>query len=247
MNIMRTALILGSGVLAAGFIFTTLLPAQSDRAEAATNPYAGQPAAIAAGKTLYTAQCQSCHASFTSLQRGSADGEILLNIRNGIANTPMRPYPQLSTDQLWQIISYMRTLAPGATTVAPTATASANGDVANGKSVFESKGACASCHQFNGKGIAVGPDLTAFGAYRRPDSGGRSIIRTPLAEARREAAVVGVGEAAAVVGPRKPRSQPQPLTARFTKEHENLRTPLPSRWSTPLVPSIRSIALNSKI
>ena len=34
------------------------------------------------------------------------------------------------------------------------------GDVATGKAAFEGKGACATCHQFNGKGVNVGPDLT---------------------------------------------------------------------------------------
>jgi alcohol dehydrogenase (cytochrome c) len=162
----RTALYLTAGVLGAGFVFATWLAAQSDRAEAQTNPFAGQSVAIAAGRTLFTAQCQSCHAnggsasSFSSgaFTRGSADGEIFLNIRNGIRNTPMTGFTSLSTDQIWQIVSYMRMLAtaPGA---APSAT-SATGDVANGKTVFEGKGGCPSCHQFNGKGIPVGPDLT---------------------------------------------------------------------------------------
>src|SRR5580704_11739903 len=105
----RSTKFLMTGVVTAGVVFTTLfashLAAQSDRAEAATNPFAGQAAALAAGKTLFAAQCQSCHApggtasAFTSptYKSGSADGEIFLNIRNGIRNTAMQPYT-LSTD-----------------------------------------------------------------------------------------------------------------------------------------------------
>ena len=148
--------------------FSTWLLAQSDRAENLQNPFASQPAAIAAGKTLFTAQCQSCHAAggsasaFTTgtFKSGAADGEIFLNIRNGIRNTAMPPYTQLSTDQIWQIVGYMRTLNTGPAPASTTTTA-ATGDIANGKIVFEGKGACLSCHQFNGKGIAVGPDLTS--------------------------------------------------------------------------------------
>lgn len=136
-----------------------MLLGQSDRAEAAKNPFAGQAAAIAAGKTLYTAQCERCHAQgFANFQRGSEDGEIFLNIRNGIRNTAMPSFTQLSTDQIWQVISYMRTLNTGASPV--TTTSAGGGDAAGGKSVFEGKGGCLSCHQFNGKGTPVGPDLT---------------------------------------------------------------------------------------
>ena len=166
---LRATLSLLPGLLAATLLISHL-SAQSDRAEALQNPFAGQSAALAAGKALFAAQCQSCHApggsasAFTSgaFTRGSADGEIFLNIRNGIRNTLMPPYTQLSTDQIWQIVTYMRSLAvtaPTTTTAAPAAPAA--GDPANGKLAFETKGACLTCHQFNGKGINVGPDLTS--------------------------------------------------------------------------------------
>src|SRR6185312_4741932 len=130
-----------------------LLAGQSDRAEAAKNPFAGQASAIAAGKTLYSAQCQRCHAQgIANFQRGAEDGEIFLNIRNGIRNTAMQAFTQLSTDQIWQVVSYMRTLNAGTSPVTTTS--------ASGKSVFEGKGGCLACHQFNGKGTPVGPDLT---------------------------------------------------------------------------------------
>lgn len=162
---LRTALFLTTGLLAAGFVFAIFssnqLAAQSDRAEAQQNPFAGQPAAIAAGQAIYAAQCQTCHAAGLTYQHGSADGEIFLNIRNGLRNTSMPAYAQLSTDQIWQIVAYMRTLSSGSAPAGPAAIAAVTGNAANGKLVFEGKGACLSCHQFNGKGIAVGPDLTA--------------------------------------------------------------------------------------
>ncbi|HVY94246.1 MAG TPA: PQQ-dependent dehydrogenase, methanol/ethanol family [Bryobacteraceae bacterium] len=142
-------------------MFAGWLAGQSDRAEAQKNPFAGQAAAIAAGRTLYDAQCQSCHAQgFANYQHGSEDGEIFLNIRNGIRSTTMPAYTQLSTDQIWQIVSYMRTLNAGGGAPATVSSEAGGGDTAAGKAVFEGKGGCLSCHQFNGKGTPVGPDLT---------------------------------------------------------------------------------------
>src|SRR5580658_6794456 len=119
----------------------TWLHAQSDRAENLQNLFAGDVAALAAGKVIFSASCQSCHSangsasSFVSgaFQRGGADGEIFLNIRNGVRNTAMAPYARLSTDQIWQIVTYLRSLAvtgaaTGAVTgssVAPPASAAA--------------------------------------------------------------------------------------------------------------------------
>src|SRR5580693_1133516 len=122
-----------------GIAIATWLPAQSDRAENLQNPFAGDGAALAAGKVIFSASCQSCHSangSASSLvsgafQRGGADGEIFLNIRNGVRNTAMPPYARLSTDQIWQVVTYVRSLvvkgaATGAVTgssVAPPASA----------------------------------------------------------------------------------------------------------------------------
>jgi PQQ-dependent dehydrogenase (methanol/ethanol family) len=155
-------------VIAIILILRSPLLAQSDRAEEQKNPFAGNREAIAAGKALYLEQCQSCHAqggtatSFAggAFQHGAADGEIMLNIRNGIRNSAMPGYAKLSTDQLWHVVSYIRTLASPSSSSLTSGVSPVNGDVAAGKAVFEGKGACLTCHQFNGKGTPVGPDLT---------------------------------------------------------------------------------------
>jgi putative heme-binding domain-containing protein len=45
--------------------------------------------------------------------------------------------------------------------------ATGDGNAANGKAIFESKGNCASCHRVRGVGSRVGPDLSDIGALRR--------------------------------------------------------------------------------
>jgi len=41
------------------------------------------------------------------------------------------------------------------------------GDAAQGKIVFEGKGACLTCHRVKGNGVRLGPELTDIGALRR--------------------------------------------------------------------------------
>jgi len=155
-------------LLPAGLCF-----AQSDRAEAQRNPFAGNPQAIAAGRTLYNQACASCHGTEARGDRGpslangtfahgNADGEIFISIRSGIRGTQMPAFDQLTTEQTWQLISYFRSLAPTGP-AAPAAGERVAGDAAAGKLVFNGKAGCATCHQVNGVGGAVGPDLSAAG------------------------------------------------------------------------------------
>jgi mono/diheme cytochrome c family protein len=91
--------------------------AQSDRAEAQRNPFAGNPQAIAAGRTLYSQACVACHGADArgdrgpslvsgAFARGNADGEIFINIRSGIRGTQMPAFSTFTTDQTWQLISF---------------------------------------------------------------------------------------------------------------------------------------------
>jgi PQQ-dependent dehydrogenase (methanol/ethanol family) len=143
--------------------------AQQDRPEAQKNPFAGNAEAIAAGQRLYNAACISCHGPEArgdrgpalangSFRHGALDGEIFLNIRGGIKGTGMPAFAQFSTEQIWQVISYLRSLNTGGGT---TVTEKVSGDPAAGKAVFNGKGGCIGCHQVNGQGTPVGPNLSA--------------------------------------------------------------------------------------
>jgi len=135
--------------------------------ETEINPMAGNPAAVAAGKRLYDGACQSCHGADARGDRapalatgvfrhGSADGELFLNVRNGVNGAGMPAFSQFTSDQVWQLVAYIRSLA-GTVVVSERVV----GSPAAGKAVFEGKGQCLSCHQVNGQGQPVGPDLSA--------------------------------------------------------------------------------------
>lgn len=149
------------------------LAAQTDRAEAQKNPFSGNAQAVAAGETLYNQACVACHGSGArgdrapslatgTFSHGNADGEIFINIRAGIRGTQMPGFNQFSTDQIWQVVSYLRSLS--APVAAPTsAHETVAGSAAAGRQLFAGKAQCSQCHQVNGVGIAVGPDLSAAG------------------------------------------------------------------------------------
>jgi len=50
------------------------------------------------------------------------------------------------------------------------------GDAGRGRIVFETKGACTTCHRVNGVGPRVAPDLSDIGAIRQPSALQRSLL-----------------------------------------------------------------------
>jgi PQQ-dependent dehydrogenase (methanol/ethanol family) len=134
------------------------------------NPMANNLDAVAAGRRLYAQTCQACHGgegrgdrgpalTAATLPHGSEDGDLFRNIRNGIAGSGMPAFSILTADQIWQLVSYIRSLNGSAAPpneVVP-------GDPAAGETLFFGKAACSGCHQVNGRGGIVGPDLSTAG------------------------------------------------------------------------------------
>ncbi len=92
---------------------------QADRAR--TNPFAGNAAAIGAGRNLFRNNCAKCHgedaggkANRPSLKsqriQTAADGELAWLIKNGESFKGMPGWGALPEPERWQIISYLRSL-----------------------------------------------------------------------------------------------------------------------------------------
>jgi PQQ-dependent dehydrogenase (methanol/ethanol family) len=157
-----------TAVVISAVVYTAALHGQHTP-ENEKNPLAGDRTAIAAGKRLFEQACQSCHGAEGrgdratpltggAFRHGSRDGEIFLNIRSGVRGTQMPEFSRFSSDQAWQLVAYIRSLA--GTVVAG---AKVSGDALAGKTIFEGKGQCANCHQVNHQGVPVGPDLSDAG------------------------------------------------------------------------------------
>ncbi len=122
------------------------------------------------GERAYRQTCANCHGpdgdviAGIDLGRGQfrrqmTDEDLVRIIRTGIPNTPMPP-SSMTVEQAQKIVAYLRSLA-----VSKRAGA-VSGDAVRGRSIFDGKGACASCHSVGGVGSGVGPDLTRIGAVR---------------------------------------------------------------------------------
>ena len=141
-------------------------PAAADRSR---NPLAGDPQAITKGAVLFRQECVYCHGvgarggmrgpdlTTGSWNHGSTDADLARTITDGVAGTAMPPN-NLKTDEIWQIVSYLRTVQqPPAAPV---------GDQARGETLFFGTARCSTCHMVNGRGGRLGPELTTVGSAR---------------------------------------------------------------------------------
>jgi alcohol dehydrogenase (cytochrome c) len=168
-----------------------LYAAHAQQADTSTNPFANQPAAVAAGMAVYNSTCVACHEPAGTggrgpalntgrLQHGDSDFEIFQVIRGGIAGTQMPNFSGLSTDNTWRLVSYIKSLSERPAAAAQIAS---TGNAAAGESLFFGSGNCTSCHEMNGRGMDLAADLSAEGARpintirdgiaHRPPAGGR--------------------------------------------------------------------------
>jgi putative heme-binding domain-containing protein len=145
------------------------------------------PQDIENGGQIYQANCTGCHGpegdgvpgvDFGSGQfrRGTTDDELVRIIIGGIPGTAMPP-SNFSEGQAGTIVAYVRSLATSPKGVI------AAGDASRGRSIFEGKGQCMTCHSVGGVGGRTGPALTEIGSLRRAMELHRSVV-DPQAEIR---------------------------------------------------------------
>ncbi|MGA7244769.1 MAG: c-type cytochrome [Terracidiphilus sp.] len=88
-----------------------------------TDPYAGQPEAVAAGRNLFVSNCSHCHGqnaegkgSRPALRseriRTATDGELAWLLKNGNVFQGMPRWSGLPEQERWQIVAYIRSLNP---------------------------------------------------------------------------------------------------------------------------------------
>lgn len=148
-------------------------PAHLLAQNAGSNPRASDPKAIDAGKNIYRGRCGVCHGIDAKGYRGSdltsgdwmhggSDAQIFRTIQNGVTGTEMPAGGNLSEDEIWAVIAYLRTLA------VPGGAAPERGDASRGERMFwaREQGNCGQCHMVGARGGRLGPNLTRIGAAR---------------------------------------------------------------------------------
>ena len=104
---------------------------------------------------------------------GGSDAQIAKTILTGVPGTEMPANPNLSEDEVWMLVAYLRTLS------APGGPAAERGDAARGEQLFWADGGanCGRCHMVGGRGGRLGPVLSRIGASRSAAALEREIRR----------------------------------------------------------------------
>jgi len=145
------------------------------------------PQQLDEGRRLYDTNCGRCHNNdgagvtgielFKQIRRANTDDDVAKLIQQGIPGTSMPPHA-FTTPQALAVVGYMRSMVgvtPGTRSATTTGRSTGlTGNPARGKTVYDGKGACATCHALKGAGGKTGPDLApalvagAFGGFAPP-------------------------------------------------------------------------------
>lgn len=140
---------------------------------AATNPLGRDPAAVAAGKARFLERCAVCHgqdakgSQAANLVRapivvGGKDGALFDVIRKGLPGTAMPPQADLEDEGIWQLVSFLHSLARSGEQPP------VEGDAAAGARLFHD-GGCYGCHIVDGSGGFLGPELDSIATRRKTE------------------------------------------------------------------------------
>ena len=161
----------GTRILLIGLAAGLLLGATQDPIESPIPDMSDSE--LANGQRLFTVHCARCHGMLggggegPSLQRPklrhAPDDDALFDVLDsGIRGTGMPGTFGPNEREIWQIAGYVRSLGQLPAEALP-------GNPANGRSIYETRGACASCHILAGSGRGVGPELSEVGLRRNAE------------------------------------------------------------------------------
>jgi mono/diheme cytochrome c family protein len=102
-----------------------------EKAKAKRNPMTTDPDAIAAGANLFDQHCAECHGDagegskkgpslLKEPVQNAAPGALFWLLTNGVVRRGMPVWSKLPEPQRWQLVTYIKSLAPPATAPAPT-------------------------------------------------------------------------------------------------------------------------------
>jgi alcohol dehydrogenase (cytochrome c) len=146
----------------------------AQQSDVVVNPLANNASALQAGGQLFGQICVQCHGPAAAggprgpalntgtFKHGGEDADLFHTIRAGVPGTEMPPNAGFSDQQVWQLVAYLKSLA-AVTRPAAAPPATIAGNAAAGEALFFGKAECSTCHQINGRGGVVGPDLSAIG------------------------------------------------------------------------------------
>ena len=87
-----------------------------------TNPFEGQPDAVAGGRRVFLSHCSRCHGENAEgtkkrpplhsdrVQHEATAGDLYWILTNGNMSKGMPPWTKLPDEQLWQVITYLKSL-----------------------------------------------------------------------------------------------------------------------------------------
>ncbi len=130
-------------------------------------------AELAAGESLFRVHCARCHGMLGDggegpslkrprLRHAPDDLTLFDVISEGIPGTGMPGTWAASDAELWQLAGYVRQLGSLPPEPMP-------GDPGRGRVLYETTGACATCHISRGEGRGVGPELSDVGLRRNAE------------------------------------------------------------------------------
>jgi cytochrome c oxidase cbb3-type subunit 3 len=138
---------------------------------ALAQPAPPTPQDLAQGQRIFQSQCAHCHGprgeggrganlARPRLRHAAGDQALFKIIDEGIEGTEM-PRAGMTIPETWRVVAYVKSL--GRVSQPP----AINGSPGRGEQVYAANG-CAGCHTIQGRGGALGPDLTDVGARRSP-------------------------------------------------------------------------------